>query len=108
MVDKVDTAVVRLWGEEAGAVSWLEDRGFGVFEFDAAFLKKGLDISPIHMGLESARAGDGTFFFPGLNRETFRGLPGLLADALPDKFGNRVIEAWLARHGRDVNSFSPV
>jgi serine/threonine-protein kinase HipA len=108
MVDKVDTAVVRLWGDEVGAVSWLEDRGYGVFEYDSTFLKKGLDISPIHMGLESARAGDGIFFFPGLNRETFLGLPGLLADALPDKFGNRVIEAWLARHGRDAGSFSPV
>ena len=108
MVDKVDTAVVRLWGDEVGAVSWLEDRGYGVFEYESSFLKKGLDLSPIHMGLESARAGDGTFFFPGLNRETFLGLPGLLADSLPDKFGNRIIEAWLARQGRDAGSFSPV
>jgi serine/threonine-protein kinase HipA len=108
MVDKVATAVVRLWGDEVGAVSWLEDQGYGVFEYDSTFLRKGLDLSPIHMGLESARAGDGIFFFPGLNRETFLGLPGLLADALPDKFGNRIIEAWLARHGRDAGSFSPV
>ena len=108
MVDKVETAIVRLWGETAGAVAWLEDRGVAVFEYDPAFLKKGLDISPLHMGLEAARQGDGIFSFPGLNRETFLGLPGLLADALPDKFGNRIIDAWLARNRRDAADFSPV
>jgi len=108
MVDKVDTAIIRLWGQDIGAVSWLEDRAYGVFEYDPAFLNRGFDISPIHMGLDEAKKGDGTFFFPGLNRETFLGLPGLLADSLPDKFGNRIIEAWLARRGRDALSFSPV
>jgi len=108
MVDKVETAVVKLWGDEVGAVSWLEDRAYGVFEYDPGFLKKGLDISPIHMGLDDAKRGDGIYSFPGLNRETFVGLPGLLADSLPDKFGNRIIEAWLVRNGRDPLSFSPV
>ena len=108
MVKKVDTAIVRLWGETVGAVAWMEDRDYGVFEYDPAFLKKGFDISPIHMGLTDARRGDGIFSFPGLGRETFRGLPGLLADALPDKFGNNVIDAWLARNGRDAAGFSPV
>lgn len=105
---KVDTAVVRLWGDVVGAVSWLADRDHGVVEFDRAFLRKGLDIAPIHMPLNDARSGDGIFAFPALNRETFVGLPGLLADALPDKFGNRIIDAWLARNGRDGASFSPV
>jgi len=108
MVDKVETAIVKLWGEDVGAVSWLDDRAYGVFEYDPAFLKKGLDISPIHMGLDEASKGDRTFSFPGLNKETFLGLPGLLADALPDKFGNRITEAWLVRNGRDPKSFSPV
>ncbi|MEA1923718.1 MAG: hypothetical protein U9N63_13815 [Pseudomonadota bacterium] len=54
------------------------------------------------------RQGDAIFSFPALNRETFRGLPGLLADTLPDKFGNAVIDAWLARNGRDSAGFSPV
>ncbi len=57
MVSKVDTAVVSLWGHTVGAVSWLDDRGYGVFEYDPAFLTKGLDISPLHMGLEVARNG---------------------------------------------------
>ena len=108
MVKKVDTAVVKLWGDVVGAVSWLDDRTYGVFEFDPAFLKKGLDISPLHMGLEDARKGDGIFTFPAINKETFLGLPGLLADALPDKFGNSIIDAWLARSGRDSADFSPV
>ncbi|MBU1640484.1 MAG: type II toxin-antitoxin system HipA family toxin [Proteobacteria bacterium] len=108
MVEKVDTATVRLWGEDAGAVSWLADQGYALFEYDPEFLKKGLDISPMHMSLASARQGDSIFSFPALNKETFLGLPGLLADALPDKFGNAIIDAWLARNGRDPASFSPV
>jgi len=108
VVRKVETAVVKLWGDQVGAVSWLEDRACGVFEYDPAFLKKGLDISPLHMGLDEAGKGDGIFSFPGLNKETFWGLPGLLADTLPDKFGNSIIDAWLARNGRDVVSFSPI
>ncbi|MDZ7642057.1 MAG: type II toxin-antitoxin system HipA family toxin [Desulfurivibrio sp.] len=108
MVEKVDTAIVRLWGKEVGAVSWLNERGYAVFEYDPAFLNAGLDLSPLHMGLASAGQGDGIFSFPALNRETFHGLPGLLADALPDKFGNAIIDAWLARIGRDSQDFSPV
>ena len=108
MVKKVDTALVKLWGDVVGAVAWLDDRGYGVFEYDPAFLSKGLEISPIHMSLDDARNGDGRFSFPSLNKDTYLGLPGMLADALPDKFGNSIIDAWLARHGRDGSDFSPV
>ena len=108
MVDKVDTAIIKLWGKDVGAVSWLNERGYAIFEYDPDFFKAGVDISPIHMGIDSARQGDAIFSFPALNRETFRGLPGLLADTLPDKFGNAIIDAWLARNGRDSAGFSPV
>jgi serine/threonine-protein kinase HipA len=108
MVKKLDTSVVTLWGDTVGAVSWLDDREYGVFEYDPDFLKKGLDVSPIHMSLEDARKGDAIFSFPALNKDTFLGLPGMLADSLPDKFGNSIIDAWLARHGRDGASFNPV
>ena len=108
MVKKVDTAIVKLWGDVVGAVSWLDDRAFGIFEYDQNFVKKGLDVSPIHMSLEAARKGDARFSFPSLNKDTFLGLPGMLADALPDKFGNSIIDAWLSRHGRENTSFSPV
>ncbi|MBC8441507.1 MAG: type II toxin-antitoxin system HipA family toxin [Deltaproteobacteria bacterium] len=108
MVKKVDTAVIKLWGNTVGAVTWLEENGFGIFEYDPIFLKKSLDISPLHMRLEEASRGNGIFSFPGLNRETFMGLPGLLADVLPDKFGNLVINSWLARNGRSATDFSPI
>ena len=107
MVKKFDTAIVKLWGDTVGAVSWLDDRAYGVFEYDKGFLRKGLDVSPIHMGLDDARRGDGRFSFPSLNRDTFLGLPCMLADVLPDKFGNSIIDAWLARNGRDSANFSP-
>ena len=108
MVERVETAVVKLWDYDVGAVSWLADSGYAVFEFEPAFLRTGLDISPVHMPLPEARAGEALYAFPGLNRQTFLGLPGLLADSLPDKFGNRIIESWLVRNGRDPGSFSPV
>ena len=108
MVARVETAEVHLWQQLVGAVSWLDDRGYAVFEFDPDFVKTGLDISPIHMPLAGARSGDGLYAFPELARRTFLGLPGLLADALPDKYGRSVIDAWLARQGRDPDSFSPV
>ena len=108
MVDKVETAVVRLWGDDIGAVSWLAEEGYAVFEYDPVFMKKGLHISPLHMPIDKARKSDGIFSFPGLNKQTFLGMPGLLADALPDKFGNSIIDAWLVRNGRDAGSFSPV
>jgi len=108
MVNKIDTTIVKLWGDIVGAVAWLDDRAYGIFEYDKDFLKKELDISPIRMSLNDARQGDGKFSFSSLNKETFLGLPGMLADALPDKFGNSIIDAWLARNSRDSSSFSPV
>ena len=108
MVKKVDTAIVKLWGNTVGAVSWLDDRGYAVFEYEQDFLNRGLDVAPLHMSLDTARKGDATFSFSTLNKETFLGLPGLLADALPDKFGNSIIDTWLLRNGRDSSNFSPV
>lgn len=108
MVEQFSTAIISLWGEDIAAVSWLADRGYAVFEYEPSFLKKGLDISPVHMSLAEAGQSDGLFLFPTLNKNTFLGLPGLLADALPDKFGNAVIDTWLARNGRSPESFSPV
>ena len=108
MVKKIATAIVKLWGDTVGAVSWLDDRAYGIFEYDREFLKKGLDISPIHMSLKDARQGDAKFSFPSLNKDTFLGLPGMLADALPDKFGNSIIDSWLSRNGRDSSRFSPI
>ena len=91
-----------------GAVLWDSDRGLASFEFEPSFLNKGLDPAPLAMPIDEARRGSAVFQFPGLARETFYGLPGMLADSLPDKYGNKIIDAWLARQGRTSESFSPV
>jgi serine/threonine-protein kinase HipA len=102
-VRKVGVAVVRLWGQDVGAIAWNAGRGLGEFEYEPSFLRSRLDPSPLMMP-----AGTGVFSFPSLKRETFHGLPGLLADSLPDRFGNRIIDAWLARQGRSAADFTPV
>ncbi len=102
-IRKVTVATVRLWGRDVGAVAWDERRGVGNFEYDPAFVKQGLPIAPLMMPL-----GPGIFSFPTLNRETFHGLAGLLADSLPDRFGNRLIDLWLTRQGRAPGDFTPV
>ena len=77
------TAEVRLWGRSIGAVS-LEDGGqFAAFQYDPAFVQSGIEVSPITMPLN-----DRVYVFPDLPQRTFHGLPGLLADSLPDRFGN--------------------
>lgn len=91
-----------------GAVFWDPEKELATFEFDRNFLEKDLDLSPLKMSVADARRGTAKFEFPTLPKITFKGLPGMLADALPDKFGNSIIDAWLARQGRTPESFSPV
>ena len=96
-------AEVQLWGRTIGAVS-LEDGGrSAAFQYDPAFAQSGIEISPITMPLS-----DRVYVFPELPRRTFHGLPGLLADSLPDRFGNALIEAWLATQGRTPDGFNAV
>ena len=108
MVDRVDTAYVKMWGKLVGAVAWDHEQEFATFEYDRDFLDEGLDLAPLKMPLAEARRGTAKFAFHTLPRATFLGLPGLLADALPDRFGNSVIDRWLASQGRTPESFSPV
>jgi serine/threonine-protein kinase HipA len=102
-VRQVNVATVRLWGQDVGAVAWDGPRGLGTFEYMGSFLRTGLDIAPLTMPL-----GVGVFSFPALGRQTYHGLPGLLADALPDRYGNSLIDVWLARQGRSTDDFTPV
>lgn len=96
-------ARVRLWGRDIGAVS-LDDGGeVAAFQYTPDFARSGIQVSPIVMPL-----GPQVWQFPALPRRTFHGLPGLLADSLPDKFGNALIDAWLARQGRTPAGFSAV
>ena len=96
-------ANVILWGRRIGAVSWDETRSLGVFQYDPAFVGAGIDVAPLKMPVREE-----PYEFPALNRESFRGLPGMLADALPDRFGNRLIDAWLAESGQSSEDFNPV
>jgi serine/threonine-protein kinase HipA len=103
----VSTAFVKIWGKTAGAVAWDNSTGTGSFEFEPSFLKTGPDLSPLMMPLAVSEGR--IWSFPELRRsEVFKGLPGLLADVLPDRFGNMLIDAWLARRGRPAGSMNPV
>jgi len=102
------TAFVKIWNKVAGAVLWNEDTQTATFEFEESFIKNEWDIAPLMMPLGEIKRGNRLFSFPRLNPETFYGMPGLLADALPDKFGTTLINAWLATQGRSPNSINPV
>ncbi len=96
-------AEVRLWGRTIGAVSLQDGEEVASFEYDAAFAQSGIQVAPIVMPLSRR-----VYRFPALARQTFHGLPGLLADSLPDRFGNALIDAWLASQGRQPDSFNAV
>jgi serine/threonine-protein kinase HipA len=97
------TAEVRLWGRTIGAVSIGAGGEPATFEYDAAFAQSGIEIAPLTMPLSRR-----VYVFPELSRVSFHGLPGLLADSLPDRFGNALIDAWLATQGRSPESFNAV
>lgn len=107
----VDVAEVKIWGELAGAVRWDESLQLASFQFDAKFLTKSWELSPIKLPLNG---GNRIYNFPELRQgkdstvDTFKGLPGFLADVLPDKYGNQLINVWLAQQGRPENSMNPV
>ncbi len=107
----VDVAEVKIWGELVGAVRWDQIRGLAAFQYDKIFLSKNWDISPIKMPINN---GDRIYSFPELlpskhdKEDTFSGLPGMLADSLPDKYGNQLINKWLAQNGRPPDSMNPV
>ena len=103
----VTAANIFLWDNYVGAVLWNSDTRTASFEFEPGFLTKDWNIAPLTMPVEEVSRGQ-IFSFPNLTEETFRGLPGLLADSLPDKFGQQLINAWLALQGRESNSMNPV
>ncbi len=97
----IKTAQVKLWGEFVGALALDEETGFATFEYAPSWLDRKIEIAPVRMPLASRK-----YTFPGLNHETYKGLPAVFADSLPDDFGNAVINAWLARQGRSADSFT--
>ncbi len=103
----ITTAFINIWNQRVGAIAWNSDTGLGSFEYDSSFLKTNWNLSPIKMPIE--KANKRVFTFIELRDiKTFRGLPGLLADVLPDKYGNALINTWLTRNGRASDSLNPV
>ncbi len=96
-------AEISLWGTMVGAVSLEDNASVATFQYTPSFANSGFEISPIMMPLN-----DRIYSFPTLSQATFHGLPGLLADSLPDKFGNALIDAWLATQGRIPLSFNAI
>ncbi len=96
-------AEVKLWGRTIGAVSMAKDADTASYEYDPAFAGSGMELSPLVMPLSNK-----VYTFPELSQRSFHGLPGLLADSLPDRFGNALINAWLASRGRQPDSFNGV
>ena len=104
----VTHASVLLWGRRVGLVVWDEQRHRAQFQYDRDFTRSGLEVAPIQMPLSKARNGEEVFAFGNLRDETFKGLPGLLADALPDRFGDTLLNAWLRQQDRPLGSANPV
>ena len=97
-----NTANVYLWGTHVGTVLLQDESPIAKFQYADAFLDMGVEVSPLRMPLSSS-----VFEFPDLPIKSFHGLPGLLSDSLPDKFGNKVIAAWLREQGKrpeDLNA----
>lgn len=100
----VKTAFINIYGKRVGVVAWDSNRGLASFEYDPKFDIKQLPIAPIKMPTKNR-----IYSFPEFREnETFKGMPGLLADALPDRYGKELINAWLARQGRPDDSLNPV
>jgi len=93
---RIPVIEVRVWGEFVGAVAKDPKLDYYAFAYDPDWVRSGIELAPLTMPLSERRD---TFIFPNLPEATFRRLPALFADALPDDFGNALIDAWMAEHG---------
>lgn len=96
----VDVAKVKMFGMNVGTVRWDSPYEVARFEYDAQFAGKGIEPSPLMMPVQQGRI----YSFGNLNRETFNGLPGMLADSLPDTYGRALFDKWLTLTGRTVGN----
>jgi serine/threonine-protein kinase HipA len=103
----ITTAYINIWEKRVGAIAWDANNGLISFEYEPSFIANNWDLSPIKMPIHGSERR--VFSFPALRGiTTFKGLPGLLADVLPDKYGSSIINAWLISNGRPSDSMSPV
>lgn len=103
----ITSAFVNIWGQRIGAIVWDSNTGLGSFEYEPSFIRTGLELSPLKLPIQNAQRK--VFRFPELrSSNSFKGMPGLLVDSLPDKYGNALINAWLVRHKRPSDSLNPV
>jgi len=100
----IQVVEIRLWEDRVGALSWNAQQNLGSFQYDPVFIKKGIDLSPLHMPISNAVI----YSFPSLNAQTFKGLPGMLSDILPDDFGNTLINRWLELNQIPKSKFTPL
>ena len=102
-----NTATVKIWNKVVGVIAWDDTTHLGSFEFVPSFLNSAWNISPLLMPLDESNGR--IYTFSDLRDiSAFKGLPGLLADVLPDRYGNALIETWLTRQGRPSGSLNPV
>ena len=99
---------VTLWGNDVAAVIWNRENESATIEFYESFVSKRLDIAPLTMPLEDLLRGDRVFSFPTHRGKTFKGLPGILADSLPDDYGNKILDEWFASRGMSISEFTPL
>ena len=92
----VDAARVNMFGKPVGTFRWDERYGVAQFEYDQDFIGRGIEPSPLMMPVREGRV----YSFAGLNHVTYMGLPGMLADSLPDTYGRALFDRWLALTGR--------
>lgn len=102
-MNKITNSEVWLWGTCIGYVSWNSELSIAEFQYDESFVDSKIEVAPLTMPLSHRISR-----FLNLDKNTYKGLPGFLADSLPDKFGNKLIEEWLVRQGRELKDFSPV
>lgn len=102
----INNAFINIWGKRVGAIAWDPDTKFATFEYAPSFISQNIELAPVKMPMHQGRT---IFSFPELaDTTTFKGLPGLLADILPDRYGNALINTWLAQEGRPADSMNPV
>lgn len=101
----VNLIEVRCWASRVGALALDPKSGFYVFEYEKEWVARGIELAPTTMPTSRS---PGTFVFPSLPTNTYHRLPPMLADSLPDDFGNALTTAYLANQGVDVNKITPL